>query len=84
MKLFGYTYVYNEEAMIPYVLPYILRMGYDKFIIYDDGCTDNTIPILTEKLSAAGIECEVRDTNFDVEYGFDGRKREAQILAIRE
>ena len=48
MKLIGGTYVYNEELMIPYVMPYVERMGYDKFIVFDDGCTDGTIEKLKE------------------------------------
>ena len=46
MKLIGVTVVFNEEKMIPYVMPYVEAMGYDKFIVYDDGCTDKTIELL--------------------------------------
>ena len=48
IKLIGATCVYNEEAMIPFVMPYLEKMGYDKFVVYDDGCTDNTIEILKQ------------------------------------
>lgn len=29
MKLFGCTMVKNEEEMIPYVMPYVERLGYE-------------------------------------------------------
>jgi hypothetical protein len=34
--------------MIPYVMPYIERMGYDKFIVYDNESTDNTVELLKQ------------------------------------
>ena len=46
VKLFGYTCTYNESMMIPYVMPYVERMGYDKFIVYDNESTDNTVELL--------------------------------------
>lgn len=46
MKLVGLTFTYNEENMIPYVMPYVERMGYDKFIVYDNESTDNTVELL--------------------------------------
>ena len=46
MKLVGLTFTYNEENMIPYVMPYVERMGYDKFIVYDNESTDNTVEII--------------------------------------
>lgn len=48
MKLFGYTCTYNEEGMIPYVMPYVERMGYDKFIVYDNMSTDRTVELLSQ------------------------------------
>ena len=48
MKLFGFTFCRNEEKLIPYVMPYIERMGYDKFIVYDNESTDNTVEILKQ------------------------------------
>ena len=48
MKLFGCTVVKNEEEMVPYVMPYIERLGYDKFVVYDDSSTDNTVEILSK------------------------------------
>ena len=48
MKLFGCTFVKNEEEMIPYVMPYIERLGYDKFVVYDDSSTDNTVEMLSK------------------------------------
>lgn len=47
MKLIGVTQVYNEEPNIPYVMPYVERMGYDKFIVYDDSSTDRTVEMLS-------------------------------------
>lgn len=47
MKLFGCTFVKNEEGMIPYVMPYVERLGYDKFVVYDDNSTDKTREILS-------------------------------------
>ena len=85
MKFFGYTVVYNEETLVPYVLPYILQMGYDKYVIYDDGCTDNTIPLLISGLTTAGVAYEVRPTIVNnKDYDFDGRKRDSQLDAINE
>lgn len=48
MKLFGCTVVKNEEGMIPYVMPYVERLGYDKFVVYDDNSTDNTVEELSK------------------------------------
>ena len=46
MKLIGFTCTYNEEEYIPYVMPYVEAMGYDKFIVYDNGSTDGTVEML--------------------------------------
>ena len=48
MKLVGFTCTYNESEMVPYVMPYIERMGYDKFIVYDNESTDNTVELLKQ------------------------------------
>lgn len=48
MKFLGFTCTYNEEKMIPYVMPYVERMGYDKFIVYDNESTDNTVELLKQ------------------------------------
>lgn len=40
--------VKNEEGMIPYVMPYVERLGYDKFVVYDDSSTDNTVAELSK------------------------------------
>lgn len=48
MKLIGFTCTYNEAEMVPYVMPYIERLGYDKFIVYDDSSTDNTVELLKQ------------------------------------
>lgn len=44
--LVGVTCTYNEAEMVPYVMPYVERMGYDKFIVYDNESTDNTVELL--------------------------------------
>lgn len=48
IKLIGVTCTYNEAEMIPYVIPYVERMGYDKFIVYDNESTDNTVELLKQ------------------------------------
>lgn len=48
MKLVGFTCTFNEAEMIPYVMPYIERMGYDKLIVYDNESTDNTVELLKQ------------------------------------
>ena len=81
MKLIGVTQVYNEEANIPYVMPYIERMGYDKFIVYDDGCTDRTIEILKE-YPFIEIRPSLRENN-DV-HEFETCKLRAMISVFSE
>lgn len=46
--LVGCACTFNEADMIPYVMPYIERMGYDKFIVYDNESTDNTVELLKQ------------------------------------
>lgn len=46
--LVGVTCTYNESEMVPYVMPYVERMGYDKFIVYDNESTDNTVELLKQ------------------------------------
>lgn len=46
MKLFGFTCTYNEAEMVPYVMPYVEALGYDKFIVFDNLSTDNTVEML--------------------------------------
>lgn len=46
VKLYGVTITYNEESMIPYVMPYYERLGYDKLVVYDNESTDNTVKLL--------------------------------------
>jgi hypothetical protein len=48
IQLIGVTCTYNEAEMIPYVMPYVERMGYDKFIVYDNESTDNTVELLKQ------------------------------------
>ena len=79
MKLIGATQVYNEEGLVKYVMPYVERMGYDKFIVYDDGCTDNTIELLKKYPFI-----EIRPKN-EVEGGdFDARKIKCMSDTIKE
>lgn len=79
MKLIGATCVYNEEAMIPYVMPYVETMGYDKFVVFNDGCTDRTIDILKEYPFI-----EIRDaekTNVD---SFEDRKLNCMLKIFED
>lgn len=46
MKLYGAIVVYNEEPIVKYVMPYLMRYGFDKLYIYDDGSTDGTIDLI--------------------------------------
>lgn len=46
MKLYGAIVVYNEEPIVKYVMPYLIRYGFDKLFIYNDGSTDNTIDLI--------------------------------------
>lgn len=46
MKLIGFTTTHNESEMIKYVMPYVERIGYDKFVVYDNQSTDNTVELL--------------------------------------
>ncbi len=73
MKLIGYTCTFNEAGMVPYVMPYVERMGYDKFIVYDNMSTDNTVELLS---NYPFVEIRYYDTNgkFD-----DNAKRQKEI-----
>ncbi len=46
MKLYGVTCVYNEEKLVPIVMPYLKKMGYDKLIVWDNESTDKTVELL--------------------------------------
>lgn len=48
VKLYGVTLTYNESKMIPYVMPYYVRLGIDKLIVYDNQSTDNTVELLKQ------------------------------------
>ena len=48
MKIIGGTCAYNEESLVPVVLPYIEAFGYDKFIVFDNGSTDRTVELLSK------------------------------------
>ncbi len=78
MKLFGCTFVKNEEEMIPYVMPYIERLGYDKFVVYDDSSTDNTVEMLSKY---PFVEIRYSTGTHD---DFDWRKCNVQISFYEE
>lgn len=48
MKLYGVTSVHNEEILIPIVIPYLEKMGYDKLVIWDNNSTDRTVELLQQ------------------------------------
>ena len=48
IKILGITVTYNNEAIIPYVMPYYERIGIDKLIVYDNGSTDRTVELLSK------------------------------------
>lgn len=78
MKIVGYTCAYNEEKMIPYVMPYVEAFGYDKFVVYDNKSTDNTVEMLKKY---PFVEVREYDTNgkFD-----DTKKCDLQKASYRE
>lgn len=43
IKIVGITLTYNEEKMIPYVMPYYERLKIDKLVVYDNFSTDGTV-----------------------------------------
>lgn len=60
MKFIGYTFTYNESALVPYVMPYFERMGLDRLIVFDNYSTDNTVELLSKY---SFVEIRMRDTN---------------------
>ena len=78
MKLIGYTCTYNEAEMVPYVMPYVETLGYDKFIVYDNQSTDNTVELLSRY---PFVEVRTYDTGgkFD-----DNKKRDLEYQAFAE
>lgn len=46
MKLYGVTFTFNEAKTVPYIMPYHVRLGYDKLIVYDNESTDETVELL--------------------------------------
>lgn len=78
MKLYGYTRTYNEEELIPYVMPYVERLGYDKFIVWDNCSTDRTVELLKKY---PFVEVRTYDTNgkFD-----DDRAIKLMFCSIQE
>ena len=78
MKLIGYTCTFNEAEMVPYVMPYIESLGYDKFIVYDNMSTDNTVELLS-KYPFVEIRTYNTGGRFD-----DNAKRNLEINAYVE
>ena len=66
LKLWVYTFCYNEEKILPYVIEYWKQYA-TKVIIYDNGSTDNSLKILSRY-----SWIEVRE--FDTENTFDPEK----------
>ena len=78
MKLFGYTVIHNEELFIPIIMPYIERMGYDKFVVYDNESTDNSVEIL-KQYPFVEIRQLITDGHFS-----DAKKRDIQLSSYVE
>lgn len=78
MKLFGYTVIHNEELYIPIIMPYIERMGYDKFVVYDNESTDNSVEILKQYPFV-----EIRPLMTDGHFS-DYKKRDIQLSSYVE
>lgn len=66
LKLWIYTFCYNEEEILPYVIAYWKQYA-TKVIVYDNGSTDNSLKILSQY-----SWIEVRE--FDTENTFDPEK----------
>lgn len=66
LKLWIYTFCYNEEKILPYVIEYWKQYA-TKVIVYDNGSTDNSLKILSQY-----SWIEVRE--FDTENTFDPEK----------
>ena len=66
LKLWVYTFCYNEEKILPYVIEYWKQYA-AKVIVYDNGSTDNSLKILSQY-----SWIEVRE--FDTENTFDPEK----------
>lgn len=66
LKLWVYTFCYNEEKILPYVIEYWKQYA-TKVIVYDNGSTDNSLKILSQY-----SWIEVRE--FDTENTFDPEK----------
>jgi hypothetical protein len=73
--LIGITCTYNEAEMVPYVMPYVERMGYDKFIVLDNESTDNTVELLKQY---PFVEVRTYSTNGV----FDDDKRSKKTLEV--
>lgn len=78
MKLIGFTTTYNEEEYVPYVMPYVEAMEYDKFIVYDNGSTDKTVEMLSKYPFI-----EIREYNTSGKFD-DNRKCQLQFESFFE
>ena len=78
MTLIGFTCVYNEEEYVPFVMPYVEALGYDKFIVFDNGSTDRTVELLKEY---PFVEIRHYETNGEFD---DNAKRDIQWSAFIE
>lgn len=47
MKLIGFTTTYNVRDIIDVIMPYVVSLGYDRFIVYDNMSTDGTPDLLS-------------------------------------
>jgi len=78
MKLIGYTTAYNVAEIVPIVMPYIELLGYDRFIVYDNMSTDNTVDLLK---AYSFVEVRPWDTGGQFD---DCGKRDLEISATLE
>lgn len=46
MKLYGFTTSYNNEEIVPIVMGYATKLGYDKLTVFDNDSTDKTVELL--------------------------------------
>lgn len=72
MKLIGCTICFNEEFLVPFVMPYVRLIDYDKFIIYDNHSTDKTVSLIQEYANKYRLPIEIR--YFETNNTFDDLK----------
>lgn len=78
MKIIGYTTTYNVSDIVNIVMPYVEMLGYDKFVVYDNMSSDDTV----EKLSRYPF-IEVREWNTGGKMDEIG-KRNLEVNAFEE